>query len=79
MTEEGYVMNKKRIKNYIIITLMILEAITLTLTCKSYGNKMLENIKEEHKIDRKRFSMYIEKEDGTFESHWERVYPSLSK
>ena len=58
-------MNKKRIRKYLILLLVVIECISLTLTFKAYSNKEVINIKEEHKVDRKKFAMFV-KQDGSY-------------
>jgi len=62
-------MNKKRIKKYLIITLLLMEALTLSLTYKSFSNRPLKEVKETNKVDNKKFSMYIENNNGDYEEY----------
>ncbi len=67
-------MNKKTIKKYLIITLVLLEVISLFLTIKSFSNKNISAIKESTKIERKRFSMYIENDTGEYTEYTTSEY-----
>jgi len=59
-------MNKKKMKICLVLILVLIECISLTLTIKSFSNRNLEEIKEEHKVNNKKFSMYIKNESGTY-------------
>jgi len=54
----------KKYKGLVIVCLFLIEICSLFLTCKSYGNKILDNTKEEYEVDKETFSMYIETKDN---------------
>ena len=59
-------MNKSNIKKYLVIGLVLLEAISISLTIKSFTNKDALEIEETSKIDRKKFATYVENESGSY-------------
>ena len=46
-----------------------MEALTLSLTYKSFSNRPLKEVKETNKVDNKKFSMYIENNNGDYEEY----------
>ena len=73
-------MSKRRIKNYIVITLLILEVVTLTLTYKTYQNKPKKEKEKINVVDKKTFSMYVEDDNGEYAKYTEsELFPSSSK
>jgi len=59
-------MKRSNIKIALILILFIIEMFSLFLMVKSFNNKDLEKIKEEHKVNNKKFSMYIKNESGAY-------------
>ena len=59
-------MNKKKLKKCLVLVLVLIECISMILTIKSFNNGHLEKIKEEYKVDNKKFSMYIQNDKGTY-------------
>ena len=62
-------MNKKKMKICLVLILVLIECISLTLTIKSFSNRNLDEIKEEHKVNNKKFSMYIKNDEGVYEPY----------
>ncbi len=62
-------MNNKRIKTILIVSLVLVEFLTVFLSVKSFNNKPIENTKEEINTKRKQFSMYVENDNGEYEEY----------
>ena len=61
----------KKFKIAMIITLLIIELCFVSLTIKSFCNKNLKEIKLEHKVDKKKFSMYVQNDTGGYDEYTE--------
>ena len=59
----------------VIITLLLLVEFTFVfLSIKSFNNKDIKEIKEENKVDKEMFSMYVENKDGEYEEYTDSEY-----
>ena len=59
----------------VIITLLLLIEFTFVfLSIKSFNNKDITEIKEENKVDKEMFSMYVENKDGEYEEYTDSEY-----
>ncbi|MBQ7031237.1 MAG: hypothetical protein IJN13_02545 [Bacilli bacterium] len=59
----------------VIITLLLLIEFTFVfLSIKSFNNKDIKEIKEENKVDKEMFSMYVENKDGEYEEYTDCEY-----
>ena len=52
-----------------ITLLVVIECVFTYLSVKSYSNKDITELKEENKINKEMFAMYIENEDGNYEEY----------
>ena len=52
-----------------ITLLVVLECVFTYLSVKSYSNKDITEIKEENKVNKEIFSMYVEQEDGSYKEY----------
>ncbi len=73
----------KKKKRSIIFFLLLVEITSIFFMFKSYGNKTLDvpsekmEIHKDGKIDKQKFNMYIQKNDGTYEEYTEsNVWPA---
>ncbi len=64
----------KKLKFVIILSLFILELLSVFLTIKSFSNKEIVEIKEENKIKKEKFSMYIENDTGEYTEYTTSEY-----
>ena len=55
-----------KFKKYIVLFLLLCEFISLFLTCKSFSNKEVNEIKETYEVKKETFSMFIENEEGIY-------------
>ena len=62
-------MKRSNIKIALILILFIIEMFSLFLMVKSFNNKDLEKIKEEHKVTKKQFSIYVKNDQGNYEEY----------
>ena len=69
-------MLKKNSKRYLIISLVLIEVISLFLTMKSFSNKEIEEKKETYEVDKKHFSMFINDGKGNYEEYNNNVFPN---
>jgi len=56
-------------KGLVIVCLFLIEICSLFLTYKSFSNRPLKEVKETNKVDNKKFSMYIENNNGDYEEY----------
>jgi len=52
-----------------ITLLVVIECVFTYLSVKSYGNKDITEIKEENKVDKEMFSIYVEQEDESYKEY----------
>ena len=57
-----------------ITLLVVIECVFTYLSVKSYGNKDITEIKEENKVNKEMFSMYVENKDGEYEEYTDSEY-----
>jgi len=57
-----------------ITLLVVIECVFTYLSIKSYGNKDIKEIKEENKVNKEMFSMYVENKDGEYEEYTDSEY-----
>ena len=67
-------MNRKFVSRVILPILIIVELSFLFLTWMSYSNKDVTEIKEENKVNKEMFSMYVENKDGEYEEYTDSEY-----
>ena len=73
-------MFKNRIKIFIIIFLVVLEFTSFFLMIKSFNNRVLTQTKEEHIVDKEKYGMFIENEEGKYVEYNEStLFPSNLK
>ena len=60
-------LNKK--SRYFIISLVLIEMISLFLTMKSFSNKPIDKVKETYEVDKKHFSMFINDGKGNYSEY----------
>ncbi|MBQ7031816.1 MAG: hypothetical protein IJN13_05615, partial [Bacilli bacterium] len=59
----------------VIITLLLLVEFTFVfLSIKSFNNKDIAKIKEENKVNKEMFSMYVENKDGDYVEYTDSEY-----
>jgi len=69
-------MNRKVYK-VVIPVLIIIELSFIFLSFMAYSNKDVKEIKEVSEVDRKRFSMFLEQQDGTYKESNDNYWPSV--
>ncbi|MBQ7031518.1 MAG: hypothetical protein IJN13_04000 [Bacilli bacterium] len=57
-----------------ITLLVVIECVFTYLSVKSYGNKDIKEIKEENKVNKEMFSMYVENKDGDYVEYTDSEY-----
>ena len=57
-----------------IILLVVIECVFTYLSVKSYSNKDIKEIKEENKVNKEMFSMYVENKDGEYVEYTDSEY-----
>ena len=57
-----------------ITLLVVIECVFTYLSVKSYGNKDITEIKEENKVNKEMFSMYVENKDGDYVEYTDSEY-----
>ena len=57
-----------------ITLLVVIECVFTYLSVKSYGNKDIKEIKEENKVNKEMFSMYVENKDGEYVEYTDSEY-----
>jgi len=55
-----------KFKKYIVLFLLLCEFISSFLTCKSFSNREVNEIKETYEVKKETFSMFIENEEGIY-------------
>ena len=66
-------MIKKHFK-FVIALLLLIEFIFAFLSIKSFNNKDITEIKEENKVNKEMFSMYVENKDGDYVEYTDSEY-----
>ena len=56
-------------KGLVIVCLFLIEICSLFLTYKSFSNRGIKEVSETNKVDNKKFSMYIENNNGDYEEY----------
>ena len=67
-------MNRKFVSRVILPILIIVELSFLFLSWMSYSNKDITEVKEENKVDKEMFSMYVENKDGDYVEYTDSEY-----
>ena len=57
-----------------ITLLVVIECVFTYLSVKSFNNKDIAKIKEENKVNKEMFSMYVENKDGEYEEYTDSEY-----
>ncbi|MBQ7031071.1 MAG: hypothetical protein IJN13_01695 [Bacilli bacterium] len=64
----------KKYSKVLIVLLLLVEFTFVFLSIKSFNNKDIKEIKEENKVNKEMFSMYVENKDGEYEEYTDSEY-----